>query len=1370
MEHTPEDPSWKFQYLGGFNPGTYRRPYMCFSPDSSLLISVHTGGDPGTKFVYIFNTDNFSKNKAFVATDTMDLISSHMFVHEDKKGDCFEGEFDLVTPQGIVLGLWGERLDATVFRCHYVDLRNLKTRLQSSDADIDLKVYQLKPTIQGCEGPNYELEGHKRYFFSLLRGNQMGIISGAPGEANWRIRLFIFRIDFKALDQAPKIPSGPPAEGQEATVPSLNCTLIMTYDTGIEGTDFSELSDLYSKVSPGDIEFYLYDNDQSCLKMFAILQHYEQGYGTGYSEPKICTVFEGEMKTSYSSLCVRGDNRYAIINRDGAVVELYFRTSYEHPYKLFHSIPLRNGNSGLAELSTDMKYLMISKSIQSDIEVYPLHLPTEGAKLLMPIYRQPKTSHRQYRVPGWDAMFVFVNGELHWTTLDPEMYASSTGAKILNPLKEQGVHTYCTGVIADPLEPETDTFLACLQTDKVVNKVRTTKHTLYRGSVSAADCSEFGADLLALLDPQFPNIYLVGEAVCALKPYSFEGQVLWIKESKLDKCVWTSDADKEERLDWEVMWASKKVIIARAQEEFERVTIIETGGGKYHFKLDQHVSVYSINHEHQILIIYETGTNAAKTTRNLRFVNWRSACEPRMLSFDRDFVFETSNDGKFVLISEDKLQRLSIVRVGAEIDRYKISQDIRTMDTFGISYDSSLFWYRDGNIKNKFTIKIWSTEDIKPLHQIDLFQYPNYEVSICLSQRGLIAWGGLEAKFDCVRSVSFLPSKKMLLHLANLFLESYNSSEPDSDEQKKALSNISICSQIIPKWMIPNYHITTTLTYLLNDEPTFREWLEFIGHDVIFNAHNLLELFFSNFQAKSTAQLTFLEYFNFKDKYGDYPKIDGRKFNEILLNNPDLLIRDELRRKITSSLLVINVGKTILLELGDSDISTAVLPIEEDPFRRKNIHHCIQTVIPKLSSTPPAKSSEKQQQEGAESANNQSYQPHRSLVKLDLSNGSQQCMALISVLEKMSDSELKSRLRPLVYYKWYKIYWYVLCYCLVYWSACIIGYIYYSNPTEQSQLAGPLLGLCGALVLFELKCLWSQGAAKYFGQVWNWTDLFILGFNLAVIIFLMVLPSEHSFSVFAINWHQVFALSSLWVRGTTWLRVFKSTRYLITMVLQVFLDFIPFLAVFASVIFLFAFLWRMSAGLGELEPSEPLGFYESLYDSVMIIFGNSPDQETIASVVRFIIIVIGNIVLALVFANFLIAIISGTFERINEEKDLYDIKELLSMIQDFDSFLSPVIRSKQADPLEEKGEYFLTLLAAEDETNEHTAQLEALGGEVKNLAAQMAVVAQRLDKMETSANKHQKGLHELLEANNARQTTLIETITQIETKLHQLKQ
>ena len=784
--------------------------------------------------------------------------------------------------------------------------------------------------------------------------------------------------------------------------------------------------------------------------------------------------------------------------------------------------------------------------------------------------------------------------------------------------------------------------------------------------------------------------------------------------------------------------------------------------------LDKHTYYYGINPEHQTLIVGRTGGNDDDPHRDISFIDWKSRETIKKFPFDKDFVFEPSSDGKYVIVQEEKLERMSIIRVTKDIDRFKISQKITCFDTFGMSSDSKMFWFRDATFKHKFSIQIWSLEEVKPLHQIDLFQYPHYSVRISLSENGVLAWGSADSRFDCIRFVSFMPSNKMLVPLANLFLESYNGAEPESEEQKKALSSISTCSQIVPKWMIPNYHLTTTLTYLLNDEQTFKEWLDFIGHDVIFNAHNLLELFFSNFQAKSTAQLTFLEYFNFKDKFGDYPKIDGHKFNQILLDTPDLLVRDELRRKITSSLLVINIGKTILTELGDEDLSTAVLPIEEDPFKRKHIHQSIQKVIHELSSNPSGGSDSKEEEKLTDSANNESYQPHRSLVKLDLSNGSKQSMALMGVLQKMSDSELKTRLRPLVYYKWYKIYWFVFCYCLIYWSACIVGYIYYSNPTEQSDLAGPLVGLCSALVLFELKCLWSQGARNYFGQLWNWTDLSILGFNLAVTIFLLLLPDGHSYNVFAINWVRVLALVTLWVRGTTWMRVFKSTRYLITMVLQVFLDFIPFLAVFATVIFLFAFLWRMSAGLGELEPSEPLGFYESLYDSVMIIFGNSPDQDTIASVVRFVIIVIGNIVLALVFANFLIAIISGTFERINEEKDLYDIKELLSMIQDFDSFLSPLFTRKNNEQIAERGEYLLTLLKAEEERDEVAAQLESVHGEIKELTASLSSVSSRMERIDALVAKNEKSLAAFTAAQETFQPQVLKSLTDVMERLEHI--
>ena len=72
----------------------------------------------------------------------------------------------------------------------------------------------------------------------------------------------------------------------------------------------------------------------------------------------------------------------------------------------------------------------------------------------------------------------------------------------------------------------------------------------------------------------------------------------------------------------------------------------------------------------------------------------------------------------------------------------------------------------------------------------------------------------------------------------------------------------------------------------------------------------------------------------------------------------------------------------------------------------------------------------------------------------------------------------------------------------------------------------------------------------------------------------------------------------------------------------------------------------MLPSLSVYNPYTDQTFYQSLQIPINIVFGNAPSSSEEDSLSTFFIQIIFIVVLALVLMNFLIALISGTFERI----------------------------------------------------------------------------------------------------------------------------
>ena len=104
-------------------------------------------------------------------------------------------------------------------------------------------------------------------------------------------------------------------------------------------------------------------------------------------------------------------------------------------------------------------------------------------------------------------------------------------------------------------------------------------------------------------------------------------------------------------------------------------------------------------------------------------------------------------------------------------------------------------------------------------------------------------------------------------------------------------------------------------------------------------------------------------------------------------------------------------------------------------------------------------------------------------------------------------------------------------------------------------------------------------------------------FTVYILIF-----SNEIVSSSAIAWIRCINVLALSIRGITMLRVFKPTRYLITMLLQVFSDIIPFMVVLAYVVFIFSYVWRIVSAFGKEEVQED-SFYNAFQVPVNAIFG-----------------------------------------------------------------------------------------------------------------------------------------------------------------------
>jgi len=345
---------------------------------------------------------------------------------------------------------------------------------------------------------------------------------------------------------------------------------------------------------------------------------------------------------------------------------------------------------------------------------------------------------------------------------------------------------------------------------------------------------------------------------------------------------------------------------------------------------------------------------------------------------------------------------------------------------------------------------------------------------------------------------------------------------------------------------------------------------------------------------------------------------------------------------------------------------------------------------------------------------------------LDLSKGSQFSSAFFKIIRSMHPEVLVQKYRGIVYFKWTFYFWAVLYHCILYWTNFILSYIYFGyHPTSIGLLI--VILICSTLLLlFEFKCMFSVNMtaspnkefspsapaqtptltvtqiekskegkshekvkpkekvkvrfsrAQVFEYIRNPSNFYDLASLCFTILAALIVYNKDAYQLANqphLVWLRMIPVVLLGGRSITWLRVFTPTRYLITSVLSVFGAMVPFLTILSFFILVFSFMWRLTDGLtGSNYPGEEATFYQSLTSTLNIIFGNTADPFDSPTgeytTVKFIIWILGNVLLSLTLLNFLIAVLSGVFEATTVERSLHDLYELIVIMEDFDLFFS----------------------------------------------------------------------------------------------------
>eukprot|EP00347_Sterkiella_histriomuscorum_P004764 403359199 len=247
-------------------------------------------------------------------------------------------------------------------------------------------------------------------------------------------------------------------------------------------------------------------------------------------------------------------------------------------------------------------------------------------------------------------------------------------------------------------------------------------------------------------------------------------------------------------------------------------------------------------------------------------------------------------------------------------------------------------------------------------------------------------------------------------------------------------------------------------------------------------------------------------------------------------------------------------------------------------------------------------------------------------------------------------------------------------------------------------------GLLAINVLFatyflhnEVRQLGSAGI-EYFGSFWNYIDI-IPPIGIYGIAITSLLQDQHvHISVDLQRTIQAIATFFMWFKFLYFLRIYRSTGYLISMIFEVIKDMKYFFLVLFLTIVAFSDSF-LSISYGNTEEKR---FTHSFVDSIIytyrMILGDFDTTEfgEVATPLVMILFLLCTIFNMIVMLNLLIAIISESFAKVTSKSDQAVYQEMASMIAE-NSYLIPESRKKE---YAESGKYLLIVKDLEEINNE----------------------------------------------------------------------
>ena len=338
----------------------------------------------------------------------------------------------------------------------------------------------------------------------------------------------------------------------------------------------------------------------------------------------------------------------------------------------------------------------------------------------------------------------------------------------------------------------------------------------------------------------------------------------------------------------------------------------------------------------------------------------------------------------------------------------------------------------------------------------------------------------------------------------------------------------------------------------------------------------------------------------------------------------------------------------------------------------------------------------------------------KSLVRMNLEMGSKKSLEFMSSLTGCNNFEVFQTefISIILKQKWKKVRWIFYFQTFLYLVYLILLSLYNSHNESRRKifLLAPFM-ISQILYIYEIIFIVIEGL-HYFKDPWNIVDTFrsIIMTSYSILVWADYFDISRDKNEKE-RYMMAVLITLSWVRGITYFRIIKSTRYLVKLLFQVFIDIFPFLAI------LFYSTLAFSLILRSFISDKDAIFFDNLTKTYMILIGewDYPNEANFNSLILFFATLL-NTVISL---NLLISILTNTFNKVKDNQIVADSQELNQMIVEAEKL---IFWKREFDD-----KFYLHAIEKDTDLNDDTNKLDILIKKLKSKVARVDVGLESYD-------------------------------------------